>query len=116
MPQVMKRLATTAVAGVLRNDAAILTCNDPIGVGVDLHGPSNRTGFHRVFVPVELNQAGLSTPRPQRVKSIEPATIRDQMRPFRLKNVPDNLAPTLRVRMSLARAKHLSVSHAFSSS
>ena len=48
-------------ASVLADDDAVLTDDDPIGIGMRVHWLANRRGEHRVFVVVEAHRAGLDT-------------------------------------------------------
>ena len=62
MPWVVDRLAPAIAAVMFPDDAPVLADDDPISIGVDLDGPPDRTGVHRVFVVVEADQACLRRP------------------------------------------------------
>ena len=59
VPRVVDRLPSTGAGAVFRDDASVLADHDAIGVGMDLDGPGDRAGVHRIFVVVEAHQAGL---------------------------------------------------------
>ena len=59
MPGVVDRLATPVAARVFGHRAPFLADDDPIGVGVDVHGAADSAGADRVLVVVEPDQAGL---------------------------------------------------------
>src|SRR5476651_1151226 len=101
MPRIVDRLAAPMVAGMFRDDATILTNDDPIGVGMDLHRPADGAGVHRVFVVVEAHQAGLRHRGRQRMKAIEPAAIRNEVRPLLLEYLPHGLIRSFRMAMRL---------------
>jgi hypothetical protein len=107
MPRIVDRLAAPMMADMFRDRAPILTDDDPIGVRVDLHRPSDGASVHRVFVVVEAHETGLRHRRRQRMETIEPAAIRHKVWPLRLENLPHRLIRPFRVRM------HLGVSDTF---
>jgi hypothetical protein len=59
VPGVVDRVATAERAGMLGDDPPVLANYDPVGIGINLDWPSDRTGSYRVFVVVEAHQAGL---------------------------------------------------------
>ena len=59
VPGVVARVATAERAGMLGDDPPVLANYDPVGIGINLDWPSDRTGSYRVFVVVEAHQAGL---------------------------------------------------------
>ena len=83
-----------------------MTDHDAVGIGMDLDRAPDRAGGHRVLVVVETHQAGLGHRRRHSVESVEPAGIGDELRPFRLKHLPDRLLG------QLGMAVHLGVGDA----
>src|SRR5712671_2179161 len=80
---------------------ASLADHNAVGIGVNLDRTPDRAGCHRVFVIVEANQAGLRDRRRHRVEAVEPAGIRNELRPFRLEHLPDRLIGQLRMAVRL---------------
>ena len=101
MPRIVDRLATAEPAGMLTDDPAVLADYDAVGIGVDLDRTPDRAGGHGVFVVVEAHQAGLRHRRWHRVEAVEPAGVGNELRPFRLKHLPDRLLGQLRMAMHL---------------
>src|SRR4029077_236544 len=88
MPGIVDRLTTAERARMLGDDPTVLADYDAVGIGMNLDGPSNRARCHPVFVVVEAPQAGLRDRRRNRVESIEPAGIGNELWPFRLEHFP----------------------------
>ena len=86
---------------MLGHDPPVLADHDAVRVSMDLDRPSDRTGCYRVFVVVEANQAGLRDRRRHRVEAVEPAGIRNELRPLGLEHFPDRLLGQLRMVMRL---------------
>ena len=101
VPWIIDRLAAPIAAGMFRDRAPVLADDDAIGIGMDLDRPANGAGVHRVFVVVEANQAGLRHRGRQRVEAIEPAAIRDEVRPLLLEHLPNGLLRPFRMGMRL---------------
>src|SRR5258707_283598 len=101
MPGIVDRLASTVAAGVFRHDAPVLADRHAIRIGMDVDRPANGAGVHRVFVVVEPHQAGLRHRGRQRVEAVEPAAIRDELRPLLLERLPHGLLRTFRMGMHL---------------
>jgi hypothetical protein len=68
---------------------------------MDLDRPTDGAGAHRVFVVVEAHQAVFRHRGRQRVEAVEPAAIRDELRPLLLEHVPDGLLRPFRMGMLL---------------
>src|SRR6516165_9059647 len=101
MPRIVDCLATPMAAGMFRDDATILANDNAIGIGMDVDRPPDGAGVHRVLVVVEAHQAGLRHRRRQRVEAVEPATIRDEIWPLLLEDVPYRLVRPFRMGMHL---------------
>src|SRR5580693_5940835 len=101
MPRIVDCLATPMAAGMFRDDATILANDNAIGIGMDVDRPPDGAGVHRVLVVVEAHQAGLRHRRWQRVEAVEPATIRDEIWPLLLEDVPYRLVRPFRMGMHL---------------
>src|SRR3954469_23567153 len=89
------------------DNPSVLADHDAIGVGVDFDWTPDCPGRYRVLVVVEAHQAGLRYRRLYRVEAIESACIGNELRPLRLKHIPDSLVSQLRMAM------HLGVGDAF---
>ena len=85
--------------------AAVLPDDNAISVSLYLNRQANREGGDRVFVPVEGDQAGLRHRGGDRMKAVEAAGDGNQVRPLRLKHLPDR--PVLELGMMVG----LGVSH-----
>ena len=59
MPGIVRRLITAEAALMFADDPPILANDDAIGVGVNVDGPPDCAGAHRVPVVVEADEAGL---------------------------------------------------------
>ena len=101
MPRIIDRLAPAVAAAMFCDDNPVLANDDPVGVGMDLDRPTDRSGVHRVFVVVEANQAGLGDRRWHRMEAIEAARIGNELRPFCLEHLPDRLLGQLRMAVRL---------------
>ena len=73
------------------DDPPVLADHDAVRIGVDFDGTADRTGGHRVFVVIEAHQAGLRDRRRHCMEPVEPASIGNELRPFRLEHFPDRL-------------------------
>src|SRR5580700_1379698 len=86
---------------MLSDDPPVLADYDAIRIGMNLDRTPDRTGRHRVSIVVEAHQAGLRDRCRHCVESIEPAGIRNELRPLRLEHLPDRLLGQLRMVMHL---------------
>src|SRR3954470_776204 len=89
------------------DNPSVLADHDAIGEGGDFDWTPDCPGRYRVLVVVEAHQAGLRYRRLYRVEAIESACIGNELRPLRLKHIPDSLVSQLRMAM------HLGVGDAF---
>ncbi len=89
MPGIVDRLVAPEGAGMLGNDHAVLTDDDPIRIGVDLDRPADGRRQDRVFVVVEAHRAGLRHRGRHRVEPVEGAAVFDQLAALLLEHVPD---------------------------
>jgi hypothetical protein len=89
------------MSGMLGHDPAVLADHNAIGIGMNLHRTSDRTGGHRVFVVVETHQAGLRDRSGHGMEAVEPAGIGNKLWPLRLEHLPDRLLGQLRMAMCL---------------
>src|SRR5215469_16733122 len=99
MPGIINRLAAAERARMFSNDPPVLSDHDAIGISVDLDWTPDRTRGHRVFVVVEAHQAGLRDRCRHGVEPIEPAGIRNELRPLRFEHLPNRLRGQLRMMM-----------------
>ncbi len=60
---------------------------DAIGIGVNFDGTADSAGSYRVLVVVEAHQAGLRDRCRHRMEAIEPAGIRNELRPLCLEHL-----------------------------
>src|SRR5437762_6664742 len=97
MPGVVNCLAAAEPAAMLADNYALLADHDPIGIGLNLDRPANRARGDRVLVVVEPHQAGLRDRRLRRVKAVERAADRHELRPLRLEGLPDRAVGLLGV-------------------
>src|ERR1700730_4537658 len=86
---------------MLGDNAPVLADYDAIRIGVNFDGTTDGAGSYRVLVVVKAHQAGLRDRCRHRVESIEPAGIRNELRPLRLEHLPDRLLGPLRMAMRL---------------
>ena len=86
---------------MLRHDPSILADHDAVGIGMNLDRTPHCAGYHRVSVVVEAHQAGLRDRRRHCMEAVEPAGIRNELRPLRLKHLPDRLVGQLWMAMCL---------------
>jgi hypothetical protein len=91
VPRIEHRLVAPEATAVITDNLTILTQFDPIGIGADFHRSPDRTGRHRVFVLVELNQAGLRDRRGHAVEPVKAPGIRDEAGTFGFEHLPDGL-------------------------
>src|SRR5690606_29502295 len=90
MPGIVDHLAASERAGMITDDHAILTDDDPIGIGMDLDRSTYGARQHRVFVVVEAHRAGLRYRGGNAVEAVEAAGIGDEAGAFFLEHVPDH--------------------------
>jgi hypothetical protein len=83
------------------DDAPVLADYDAIRIGVNFDGTTDSTRGYRVLVVVKAHQASLRHRCRHRVESIEPAGIRNELRPLRLEHFPDRLLAQFRMVMRL---------------
>src|ERR1700683_4202243 len=92
---------------MLGDNVPVRADDDAIRISVDLDRTPDSARSHRVFVVVEAYQAGLRDRCRHRVESIEPAGIRNELRPLPLEPFPDRLTA------QFARVMRLGVGDAF---
>lgn len=82
MPRVVDRRAAPEATLVFGDNCTVLTNDNPAGIGMNVDGPANGAGKHRVLVVVETHLTGLRHRRRQRMEPVERAAIPDQMIPL----------------------------------
>src|ERR1700758_367131 len=77
----------------------VLADDDPVCVSVNLDGAAGGMSHHRVFVGVEMHQAGLGDRCRLGVEAVERTDIGDQVRSLGFKALPHRAVPPLRMRV-----------------
>lgn len=75
MQRIIDRLAATEGAFMLADDLAILPAFQPVRVGPDLHGATDRAGVNGVAVIVKTDQASLGYRCRDRVESVKRTNV-----------------------------------------
>jgi len=88
MERVVDRLTAAEGTIMAGHDLTVLPAFQPVGIGADLDGTSDRAGVHGVTVLVEANETGLRHRRRHRVKAVERADIGHQARTLFFENLP----------------------------
>jgi hypothetical protein len=82
---------------VLAHDRTVLTDDDAVGIGLDLHRPADGVCPDRILVVIEPDQAGLRHRGRHRMEAVEAPGIGHQARPLGLEDAPDRLVRELRM-------------------
>jgi hypothetical protein len=106
MPWVIDGLVPAKGAGMFTDDHAILPNDDPLGIGMHLDGPPDRSRQDGILVVVEPHGAGLRHRSWDTVEPVEGTNIGHEMRPLGLEHLPDCLVALfgMAVRLGIGHA------------